>query len=71
MSIKFQCQTTILPHPINEELKEMCYLDPGMLSKGRRYIDLRRWIAKSLALSKTWTNFSDSFSAVVLASFGL
>ena len=40
----------------NEELKEMCYLDPGMLSKGRRYIDLRRWIAKSLALSKTGSN---------------
>jgi hypothetical protein len=39
-----------------EELKEMCYLDPGMLSKGRRYIDLRRWIAKSLALSKSGIN---------------
>ena len=35
-----------------EELKEMCHKDPGMLSKGRRYIDLRRWVAKSLSLSK-------------------
>ena len=35
-----------------EELKEMCHKDPGMLSKGRRYIDMRRWVAKSLTLSK-------------------
>ena len=35
-----------------EELKEMCHKDPGMLSKGRRYIDMRRWVAKSLSLSK-------------------
>ena len=44
-----ECVPITISH---EDMKAMCRDDPGMLKGGRRFVDFRNWIVKSLCLKK-------------------